>query len=516
MRQKPVLTLLALASLSAAFANTCAASVLDPWIGTWGVSPEVYSGGETPGGKTLRQIVHTSAGGSAVRITVSNLYGTTPLTLGNVHVAVSTGLASVDASTDRALFFNGQPSITLAPGQSTTSDGADFVVPAVSNLAVSFYVPQAPSTITGHGFSAQDRYVADGNVSGEATLNARAMGDYEFLTGVDVQSATGRGAVVTLGASITDGYGSGYNANHRWPNRLADRLHDAGLEVGVINEGISGNNLFDDGESPLLRFDRDVLGQAGVRWVIFSDDPLNDLANGHADATVPQLVTAYRSLIDRAHAAGIRFACSTLTPWQGSDRWTAAREAVRQDLNAWIKGSDSACDAVVDQDALTHDPEHPEAFLPAYDSGDHLHPNDAGYAAIAQAVDLALFTPVTLSPVTPPTGCAAFQPGNGLKPQDMLRSCDGRFTLILQGDGNVVLYKEPGQPLWASGTVNRDAAQLELTTSGDFVLYGRLGEQLWRSGHAGQTAAQAFLQTDGNLVIYGPNSPVWASNTSQP
>jgi hypothetical protein len=169
-----------------------------------------------------------------------------------------------------------------------------------------------------------------------------------------------------------------------------------------------------------------------------------------------------QSLIDSAHAQGVRFACSTLTPWEGSSSWTAARETVRQGIN----------------------------------------------------VNLALFTPVSLSTVTAPTGCGAFQPGNGLKPGQTLQSCDGRFTLILQNDGNLVLYKESAQPLWATGTVNRDSAQLELTPSGDFVLYGKLGESLWRSGNAGQTAAQAFLQGDGNLVIYGPTSAVWASNTA--
>lgn len=216
----------------------------------------------------------------------------------------------------------------------------------------------------------------------------------------------------------------------------------------------------------------------------------------------------------RGLTASHRIACSTLTPWEGAASWTADREVVREDVNACIKGYTSSCDAVVDQDLATHDPARPTALSPAYDSGDHLHPNDAGYVAIAGAVDLAMFTPVTLSSVSAPEGCGGFKPGNGLKPGQTLVSCDGRFTLNMQLDGNLVLYKGQSTVLWTTGTVNSDSAQLELTPSGDFIIYGKLGEPLWRSGNAGQTAAQAFVQVDGNLVIYGPTQAVWASNTS--
>jgi len=508
-------TLVTAVALAMSASSVSATNVLDPWVGTWGVAPQSYSSNTSPTGKTLRHIVHTSMAGTALRVTVSNLYGTTPLTLSDVHAALPTSGSSVDPATDHVLTFAGNTTVSVAPGATATSDGIDFPVPATSNVAVSFYVQQAPAALTGHSFSQQDRYEASGDVSGHPVISAQAIGDYEFLTNVDVQSPTTRGAVVAIGASITDGYASTYGANHRWPNRLAERLQSAGIDVGVINEGISGNNLFADGsgESGLKRFDRDALGQAGVRWVIFSDDPLNDLGNGNPQATAANVIAALQSFIDKSHAKGVRFACSTLTPWEGSSNWTAAREAVRGDINAWIRGSTSTCDAVIDQDAATHDPAHPTAFLPAFDSGDHLHPNDAGYAAIAGAVNLALFTPASLSAVTAPTGCGNFQPGDGLLPNQAIHSCDGRFTLILQGDGNLVLYKEPGVPLWAANTVNQDSAQLELTPSGDFIVYGKLGEQLWRSGNADQTAAQAFLQGDGNLVIYGPTQAVWASNT---
>jgi lysophospholipase L1-like esterase len=511
-------THLALSSAMFFFAacSADATNVLDPWVGTWGVAPQIYSSDASPAGKTLRHIAHTSIAGTALRITLSNAYGDGPLTITDVHAALPTSGSSINKATDRVLTFNGLPSVTLAPGESVTSDGVDFSVPALSDVAVTFFVPQAPVTLTGHSFSQQDRYEASGDVSGSPDIAATATGDYQFLTNIDVQNPTSRGSVVAIGASITDGFDSNYGTNHRWPNRLAERLQAAGLDVGVINEGISGNNLFSDGsgESALKRFDRDVLNQAGVRWVIFSDDPLNDLGNGDPQATAPNVITALKSLIERAHTRGVRFACSTLTPWEGAASWTPARETVRESINAWIKGTESTCDAIVDQDAATHDPARPTAFLPIYDSNDHLHPNDVGYAAIASAVNLSLFTPVALSSVSTPNGCGSFEPGNGLKPGQTLLSCDGRFTLNMQFDGNLVLYKGQDTVLWSSGTVNRDSAQLELTPAGDFILYSKLGEQLWRSGDAKQNSAEAFLQNDGNLVIYAADQPVWASDTA--
>ncbi len=199
---------------------------------------------------------------------------------------------------------------------------------------------------------------------------------------------------MTLGASVTDGYKSTLDANHRWPNLLAERLVHAGLGIGVLNEGISGNRLLraGAGESAENRFDRDVLMQPGVRWVIFSDDPINDLGSTKPPPTAEELIAAIERLIDRAHQHHIRFFCSTLTPYQGAAYWTPAGEAARERINAFLRTRKSGCDAIVDQDTALHDPAHPSRYLPAYDSGDHLHPNDAGYQVLANAVDLALFT----------------------------------------------------------------------------------------------------------------------------
>ncbi len=204
-----------------------------------------------------------------------------------------------------------------------------------------------------------------------------------------MQNPDAQGSVVTLGASITDGVASAQDDNRRWPNDLAVRLDSAGRPVGVLNEGISGNDLLTDGagQSALNRFDRDVVGQPGVRWVIFSDDPINDLG-GANPPTGDQLIAGLQQLISRAHQAGISFLCSTLTPFEGAGYWTPAGETGREQINAFIRGADSGCDGVVDQDTATHDPANPTRYLPAYDAGDHLHPNEAGLQAIADAVDL--------------------------------------------------------------------------------------------------------------------------------
>ncbi|MBM9503328.1 SGNH/GDSL hydrolase family protein [Actinacidiphila acididurans] len=368
-----------------------AAPAATAWTGSWSVSPQ--SGGPSYSGQTLRQIVHTSIGGSAARIHISNVFGSAPLTVSDVHIAQRTSGSSVNTGTDRALTFNGQTSVTVPAGGSAVSDSAAFTVPALSDVAVSFYLPNATGPATYHQQGNQTNYAAGGDVSGNATLSGAATnGTYSFLTNLDVQNSAAQGAVVTLGASITDGVASGTDDNRRWPNDLAQRLSASGRTVGVLNQGISGNRLLADGagQSALNRFDRDVLSQPGVRWVIFSDDPINDLGGSPAP-TGAQLITGLQQLISRAHQAGVSFLCSTLTPFQGAGYWTQAGENGRQAVNNFIRGAGSGCDAVIDQDTATHDPANPTWYLPAYDAGDHLHPNEAGLQAIANAVDLNLF-----------------------------------------------------------------------------------------------------------------------------
>ncbi|HEX4460704.1 MAG TPA: GDSL-type esterase/lipase family protein [Polyangia bacterium] len=371
------------------------------WVGTWAVSPQ--SGGNSFANQTLRQVVHTSIAGTAARVQISNVFGSQAIVVSDVHIAQRTSGSSVNASSDRVVTFGGATSTTIAAGAIGVSDSIAFPVAALSDVAISFYLPQSTGSATFHQQGTATIYYASGDVAGNATLsNPSTAGSYFFLTNLDVQNSAALGSVVTLGASITDGVGSNNDDNRRWPNDLATRLVNAGITVGVLNQGISGNDLLQDGagQSAIHRFNRDVLSQPGVRWVIFSDDPINDLGGG--DYNSGALIAGMQQLIASAHSSGLEFLCSTLTPFKGAGYWTQNGENGREAINAFIRGSSSGCDAIVDQDAATHDPSNVEAYLPAYDSGDHLHPNEAGLQAIANAVDLTIFGATTTPPPPPP------------------------------------------------------------------------------------------------------------------
>ncbi|GGA62928.1 SGNH hydrolase [Edaphobacter acidisoli] len=365
-------------------------------MGTWATPPVHADTHRSFYQQTLRQIVHTSIGGTQARIRISNLFGSRPLHIEDVHLARWTrGTSIILANTDRLALFNGQPSVTIPPGASAVSDPVTITLPALSDVAISMYLPDHTGPATCNPDAHQTSYIAVGDVSGDTTLkNAATTGSWYYITNLDIQADSWRGALVTLGASITNGYKSTDNANLRWPDILAQRLLGAGLRIGVLNEGISGNRLltYGAGESAEARFDRDVLAQPGVRWVIFSDDPINDLGSTRPIPKADQLIAGMQQLIDMAHRHHIQFLCSTLTPYQGANYWTPAGETAREEVNAFLRSKTSGCDAVMDQDLATHDPAHPTQYLPAYDSGDHLHPNDAGMQAIANAVDPSIFT----------------------------------------------------------------------------------------------------------------------------
>jgi len=378
--------------IAALLCARAAASTDTPFVGTWAAS--AYAQGARFEQQTLRQIVHTSIGGASARIHLSNVFGDAPLRIADVHLALRDHEAAIVASTDTEVTFDGAAEITIAAGADAVSDPVPFAVPPLADVAISLYLPEATGAATGHGFALQTNYVVPGDASAAIDLaDAQQVRNYYFLSGLDVQNPAAIGAVVAFGASITDGYDSTPDSNRRWPNRLAENLAAAGVDIGVLNQGISGNRLLFDGNGPsaLSRFERDVLDQPGVRWVIFSDDPINDLGNDDPLPTVADFIAAIQDLMARAHARGIAFICSTLTPFEGADYWTPQAEPVREALNDFIRGADSGCDGVVDQDFATHDPARPTWYLPAYDAGDHLHPNDDGHAAIAAAVDPALF-----------------------------------------------------------------------------------------------------------------------------
>lgn len=368
------------------------------WTGTWGAGPAgppLPAGTKTFSNQTLRMIVHTSIGGKHVRIRLSNEMGSTPLRIGAAHLAQRAKDADIVPGTDRALTFGGAASITIPPGAPALSDPVELDVAALSDLAVSVYLPETAGATTIHGTASQTNYVSQaGNFAGAATLPVQHnIGSWPFLTEVDVEG--GDAAIVTLGDSITDGTRSTPDAVNRWPDWLARRLQG---RLGVVNRGISGNRLVSNppegslaGRNALERFERDVLATAGVRYMTLMVG-INDIGNSPDEAPISanELIAGYRQLIARAHGKGIAIVAATLTPFEDAKYYSATKETVRQAVNEWIrKGGEF--DGVIDFDLVTRDPAHPARLLAAYDSGDHLHPNDRGYEAMGKAVPLELF-----------------------------------------------------------------------------------------------------------------------------
>lgn len=361
------------------------------WVGTWAASPMQCGTRHPFAGQTLRQIVHTSIGGSNIRIHLSNLFGTAPLTIDDVRIALWNADSSVVNGSERKILFDRGNSVNIPPAGEAVSDSVRFRLTGSADVAISMHVIETSGPVTCHQSGFQTNYFADGDVSGSTSLaNPKTAKSYFYLTNLDIEDRKARGALVALGASITDGYNSTADSNLRWPNDLAQRLAKAGVAIGVLNQGISGNRLLiaGAGDSAEIRFDRDVLAQPGVRWVIFSDDPINDLGSTKPQPTAEQLIAGLQQLVAQAHSRHVKFLCSTLTPYEGANYWNASGEAAREQINSFIRSKDSGCDAVVDQDLATHDPEHPSRYLPAYDSGDHLHPNNAGLQAIADSVPI--------------------------------------------------------------------------------------------------------------------------------
>ena len=432
---------------AAAFPHAAAAkpaAAVGTWTGTWATAPQ--SGGASFAQQTIRQVVDTSISGTAARIQISNVFGTAPLTVSDVQIALAGSGSAITSGTDHTVTFGGSSTVTIAAGGTGVSDTIADAIPASTEVAVSFYLPDSTGASTYQQVSNQTTYIASGDVSGAASLpSAQTASSYYFLTNLDVQNANSEGSVVALGASITDGYASTLNGNDRWPNGLATRLNAAGDTVGVLNEGISGNRLLVDGsgQSALNRFDRDVLGQPGVRWVIFSDDPINDLGSTSPQPTSAQLIAGIQQLISEAHQAGIEFICSTLTPYQGASYWNASGETAREAINAWIRAGNNGCDGVIDQDDATHNPADPTEYLPAYDSGDHLHPNDAGYQAIANAVNLGLFTQ---SAEAPYGGTPAAIPGT-VQAADYDTGGQGVAYNVTSTNGTANTYRSDGVDL---------------------------------------------------------------------
>jgi lysophospholipase L1-like esterase len=389
------------------------------WVGTWATSaqPFVPASLQTYRNQSLRLIVHTSVGGLKVRIKISNTYGDGPLLIGGVHIARRTAAAEIDPRSDRSLKFQGKSPTTVPAGSMVVSDPVELDVPALSDLAISLFLPQRTEAKTSHSMAKQTSYVSPEAGDSTAAVKfpiAKEIHSWPFLTGVDVEALPGAAAIVAFGSSLTDGDGTTADTNGRWPDVLAERLQKGAgrkAEIGVLNEGIIGNRLLYDSPkgannpfgAGLARFERDVLDQAGVRYVIVGLG-INDILFPAFPFTPPSekvsaddIISGYRQLITRGHRKGIRVIGTTNPPFENSAFkgletafYTPERETVRQKVNDWIRSS-GEFDGVVDLDAVVRDPSHPTQLLPAYDSGDHLHPNNAGCSAEGNAFPLVLF-----------------------------------------------------------------------------------------------------------------------------
>jgi len=375
--------------------------VAGPWTGTWAAAAD---DGLVPGpwiNRTLRMVAHSSVGGQSARIRLDNDFATAPVVIGHATIAVQSS-TSTAAATPVTLTFNGNQGGVIPAGGQLVSDAVGFALPADTNLLVSLYLPGTVQIAPFHSLGVQDMYTS-ADQTGDQTADvanfptSSLFGFWTLLSGIDVVSGT-PSTVVAFGDSITDGYNSAYNGNARWPNFLARRLlaQSQYPQSGVVDEGISGNRILNDafnglagtgtaGVSALAREDRDVLAQTNVKTLIILEG-INDLNSG---TSASQVISGLEQLAARAHAQGLRVLGGTITPELGAGSYTAAIEANRETVNSFIRSNGGVFDNIVDFDAAIRDPANPTAMLPAYDSGDHLHPSSAGYQAMANAVDLS-------------------------------------------------------------------------------------------------------------------------------
>jgi lysophospholipase L1-like esterase len=414
------IALLAIASFTLVVPNSYAAaarSADSPWVATWGAAMVATDPGGAPDftGQTLREIVHTSVGGQRTRVWLSNRFGTEPLHIGAAHIALSASASfgtnadgtpnqsGIQAGTDHPLTFNGSDTVVIPPGAEVVSDPVGLNVPALTDLAVSLYFPDHTLATTEHSDSNQISYAANGNKVDAADLGGKSWESkpWYVVSGVDVD-APGDSAVMAFGDSITDGAYATENENHRWPDYLASRLAaDAGTKkagvLGVVDVGIGGNRVLLDGYGPnaVSRINPDVIARSGARYVIILES-INDIGRFTSDHQpygdlTQRLEAGIAEIAAQAHQHGIKVIGATLTPYEGCGYYSDAGNQVRNAVNEWIRTS-PIFDGVADFDKAVRDPQNPQHFAAQYDSGDHLHPKDAGYQAMAAAIDLSMFT----------------------------------------------------------------------------------------------------------------------------
>jgi lysophospholipase L1-like esterase len=354
-----------------------------------------------PNNQTLREIVHVTLGGDRARIVLSNVYGTTPVQIGAAHVALRQEGSMAVPGSDRPLTFGGAPTAIIPANAVLVSDPVALAIPNFADLAIDVFIPAdtSASTVTVHPSAFETSYVVSGNHAGDADWSgATTNTSWYFLSHVEVSAPERTPVVVTMGDSITDGTASTVNAHKRWVDVLARRLmpEKSSRKIAVVNAGIAANRVLSQvggnaGTNALSRFDQDVLMQPGVQFVTVLE-AINDIGQARLNPSpsAADLIAGHHQLIERAHTQGVKIFGATLTPFEGAAYYSEPGEAKREAVNTWIRTS-KEYDGVIDFDAAVHDPQHPTKYLPQFDSGDHLHPSDAGYDAMGNAINLALF-----------------------------------------------------------------------------------------------------------------------------
>lgn len=401
--------------LALALASICEAAEHQHWVATWGASPapqlpeaQMRTAHLSFENQTLREIIHTTIGSDSVRVRLSNAHGKDTVEIGAAHIALHSQGPGIVAGSDRILTFNGRATVSIPPDAVILSDQVKLDVPAAGDLAVSLFINKAAAGAGIHYSAQQTSYIGAGDVTGTSSIQGpTTLTSWVFLTGVDVLVPESTTAIVAFGDSITDGARSTVDANRRWPNVLADRLlsQRKGHRLAVVDAGIGGNRILHDpagnvrfGVNALARFDRDVLAVPGVKYVVVLEG-INDL--GHAGTSAPEseavsaedIIAGLKQMIERAHEKGLKIIGATLTPFEGTvmkGYFTPDKEVKRQAINEWIR-TGRAFDGLIDFEKALRDPASPNRMLPAYDGGDHLHPGDAGYKAMGEAIDLSLF-----------------------------------------------------------------------------------------------------------------------------
>ena len=396
----------------------------DHWVATWAASPVATNvpaapakppaNAAAPAGapaaapakpaplrsfnnQTIRMVVNTSIPGRTVRVELSNHFGPQRLKIGAAHLALHDKGAAIVPGSDRVLTFGGNAAPSIPAGASLISDPVDLAVPALGDLVISVFIPGDSGPPTQHGTGLHTTYISGaGNFTGEATFTAeRTTNSWYFLSGVHVLAPEDTGAIVAFGDSITDGATSTNDTNADWPSQLAKRLRAAGIHnLAVVNQGISGNRVLGDGAgvSALARFERDVLSQPGIKYLIFMEaiNDIGGMARGGDGVSAESIIEIYKQMIERAHMRGIKVIGATLTPYEGAGYYSENGEAIRSAVNQWIRTT-GMTDGLIDFDAATRDPNNPKHLRTDYTIRDNLHPNDAGYKAMADAIDLSLF-----------------------------------------------------------------------------------------------------------------------------